>query len=222
LRRAARRCPRPRECCEPLIVLLDYGAGNLASVHKALRHCGAEVTVTSDPKGLGDASGAILPGVGAFGEAMARLESAGLVQPLRDYIAQDRPFLGICLGLQLLFESSEESPGVEGVGVFPGRVARLPENPGLKIPHMGWNQLRRRRECWALAGLAEGAYAYFVHSYVVAPADEQLIATTTEHGVEFVSSVTRGRLYACQFHPEKSQQVGLTILRNFVVLCGRS
>jgi len=196
-----------------MIALVDYGMGNLGSVNKALRRVGCEVTVTQDPGLLRDAAAIVLPGVGAFGDCMTNLTRLGLVGPLTEAIAAGKPFLGICLGLQVLFEESEEAPGVAGLGVFAGKVERFRHD--LKVPHIGWNQIVPRGErAPHLDGIADGSYVYFVHSYYVAPTDESIVATTTDYGYEFTSCVWRGNLFASQFHPEKSQSIGLRILEN--------
>jgi glutamine amidotransferase len=201
-----------------MIAIVDYGMGNLRSVEKALARTGAAVRVTSDPRSIGDARGVVLPGVGAFGACMENLASRGLVEPVRDAVASGKPFLGICLGLQLLFEESEEFGPIRGLGILPGRVVRFGGSPleGLKIPQMGWNRLRIRRAVGELAGIDEGAYVYFVHSYYVVPSEPDLIAATTDYGVEFTAAITWKNVFACQFHPEKSQGVGLRLLANFV------
>jgi glutamine amidotransferase len=201
-----------------MIAIVDYGMGNLRSVEKALARTGAAVRVTSDPRSIGDARGVVLPGVGAFGACMENLGSRGLVEPVRDAVASGKPFLGICLGLQLLFEESEEFGPIRGLGILPGRVVRFGGSPleGLKIPQMGWNRLRIRRAVGELAGIDEGAYVYFVHSYYVVPSEPDLIAATTDYGVEFTAAITWKNVFACQFHPEKSQGVGLRLLANFV------
>ncbi len=198
-----------------MIALVDYGMGNLGSVDKALRRVGCEVTVTSHPEVVRQARGVVLPGVGAFDDCMANLRKRELIEPIREAIAAGIPFLGICLGLQLLFERSEEGGKCPGLGVFPGEVVRFRHD--LKIPHIGWNQVRTTRPVPHLAGVPSDSFVYFVHSYHVVPQDPSLIATTTDYGYEFVSSVQQGSLFACQFHPEKSQDVGLRILSNF---CG--
>jgi imidazole glycerol-phosphate synthase subunit HisH len=202
-----------------VIAIVDYGMGNLRSVQKAFERMGVHARVTASPVEVLAADGVVLPGVGAFAQAMAHLTTAGLVAPLREVIARGTPFLGICLGLQLLFEESDEFGAGPGLGVFAGRVPRLfPAGPpaGVKIPHMGWNSLIARQASPVLAGVEEGAYVYFVHSYYVAPSDPSVVATETEYGGErFVSAVTRGNLFACQFHPEKSSAVGLRMLANF-------
>ncbi|MFW5868067.1 MAG: imidazole glycerol phosphate synthase subunit HisH [Armatimonadota bacterium] len=197
-----------------MIALLDYGMGNLGSVSNALRFIDCDFEITSDPQALGRADAAILPGVGAFGDCMENLRECGLVQPIRDYIASDRPFLGICLGLQLLFTEGEEMGTHEGLDVIKGRVIRFTHN--LKIPQIGWNQIDITQDCPQLRGIPDGSYVYFVHSYHVVPEDESVIATTTDYGYQFCSAIRRGNLFATQFHPEKSSDVGLQILRNFV------
>jgi glutamine amidotransferase len=200
-----------------VIAVVDYGMGNLRSVEKALERSGAPVRVTSDPEAILAADGVVLPGVGAFGACMQNLAARGLVDAVRKVLDRDRPFLGICLGLQLLFEESEEFGPVAGLGVLPGRVRRFsgPAFDRLKIPQIGWNRIRVRKAVPELEGIPDGTFVYFVHSYYVEPADPALVATTTEYGIEFASSVARGNLFACQFHPEKSQAVGLRILANF-------
>ncbi|HLY38639.1 MAG TPA: imidazole glycerol phosphate synthase subunit HisH [Candidatus Binatia bacterium] len=198
------------------IAIVDYGMGNLRSVAKAFERLGAAAEVTRDPERIASASGVVLPGVGAFGACMANLTSLGLVEPVKHSIAAGRPFLGICLGMQLLFDESEEFGPVAGLGVLRGRVVRFPPSQELKVPHMGWNAVRIARRPPALAGIDDGDYVYFVHSYYPVPADPSVVATTTGYGVEFASSVVRDNVFACQFHPEKSQRVGLHILENFV------
>lgn len=200
------------------VAVIDYGMGNVRSVEKALAHCGASVEVTSAAERIRAARHVVLPGVGAFGDAMDELRRRGLVEPIREAIAADKPFLGICLGLQVLFDSSEESPDVEGFGIVGGTVRRF--QTSLKVPHMGWNALSFRRPCPLFEGIAESPNVYFVHSYYVVPSDEEWIATTTDYDGEFVSSVWRGRCFATQFHPEKSQAIGLKMLENFL-RCGK-
>ena len=202
-----------------MIAIIDYGAGNLQSVRKALDFIGCEARVTDRPEDLETAEAAVLPGVGAFGDAMASLESRGLVDPVRAFIRQGKPFLGICLGLQLLFDSSEESPGVKGLSVLPGKILRIPDGEGLKVPHIGWNSLSFPNGRGRLfAGLSQEPYVYFVHSYYLKAEDPQIVAATTEYGVTIHASVERGNLFACQFHPEKSGAEGLQILQNFAAL----
>lgn len=197
-----------------MTAIIDYGAGNLQSVEKALRHIGCDCTVTCDPAVLMAAEAAVLPGVGAFGEAMAGLKSRGLDSAIRGYVSTGRPFLGICLGLQVLFESSEESPGVSGLGLLPGKILRLPDGKGLKIPHIGWNSLSLPRPGWLLNGLPEEPYVYFVHSYYL-QTEPGLVSATAEYGAVIHAAVESGNIAACQFHPEKSGGTGLKILRNF-------
>ena len=202
-----------------MIAIIDYGAGNLQSVRKALDFIGCETLVTDRPEDLETAEAAVLPGVGAFGDAMASLESRGLVEPVRAFIRQGKPFLGICLGLQLLFDSSEESPGVKGLSVLPGKILRIPDGEGLKVPHIGWNSLLFPNGRGRLfAGLSQEPYVYFVHSYYLKAEDPQIVAATTEYGVSIHAAVEKGNLFACQFHPEKSGAEGLQILRNFAAL----
>jgi len=198
------------------IAIVDYGMGNLRSVAKAFERLGAAAEVTRDPERIASAPGVVLPGVGAFGACMANLTSLGLVQPVKQAIGAWRPFLGICLGMQLLFDESEEFGPVAGLGILRGRVVRFPPSHDLKVPHMGWNAVRIARRAPALAGIDDGEYVYFVHSYYPVPADPAVVATTTGYGIEFASSVVRDNVFACQFHPEKSQRVGLRILENFI------
>ncbi len=203
-----------------MIAIIDYDAGNIKSVEKALLFLGQKVAVTRDPEEILGADGVILPGVGAFGDAMEKLKMYGLVPVIRRCVREDKPFLGICLGLQLLFESSEESPGVEGLGVLKGKVLRIPEKQDLKIPHIGWNDLKFPRPGRLFQGVPEGSYVYFVHSYYLQAAEESVVTATTDYGVRVHASVERGRLFACQFHPEKSSDVGLRILKNFITIAG--
>jgi glutamine amidotransferase len=198
------------------LAVVDYGMGNLRSVQKAFERLGWPADVTSDAQAIGRAPGVVLPGVGAFGACMRNLEEYRLVDVVRRVLDEARPFLGICLGMQLLFEDSDEFGRVPGLGVLPGRVRRFPAAPDRKVPHMGWNQLEIRRAHPGLEGIGEGAYVYFVHSYFVEADDERDVVTTTPYGVDFVSCVARDHLLASQFHPEKSQQVGLRLLDNFV------
>ncbi len=200
-----------------MIAIVDYGMGNLRSVEKALEYIGAAARVTRDPAEISRASRIILPGVGAFGAAMANLDRFGLTQPVREAAASGRPFLGICLGMQLLMDSSEEQGNHAGLGVIPGKVVRFPQptGQGLKIPHMGWNSITIRRQTPLLDGITDGAMVYFVHSYFVQPPDEAA-AAMSNHGVDFCSVIASGSVYATQFHPEKSGAVGLQMLKNFV------
>jgi glutamine amidotransferase len=192
--------------------------GNLRSVEKALTRVGADVRIVSDRRTVLTADALVLPGVGAFGDCMKNLEKVGLIAAIREFVETKRPFLGICLGFQALFESSEEAPGVDGLALFPGTVPRFTAN-GLKVPHMGWNRLQiQRRDCPLLKDVTDGSYVYFVHSYYCAPSDKSLACGTTEYGVEFCSMLWSGNVFATQFHPEKSQAVGLRMLENFVNL----
>ena len=194
--------------------------GNLRSVEKALARVDGNVRIVSDPKSMLAADAVVLPGVGAFGDCMKNLEQAGLVRPIREFIASKRPFLGICLGFQALFESSEEAPGMKGLAVFPGTVPRFVAN-GLKVPHMGWNELRiARADCPLLKGVKDRSYVYFVHSYYCAPSDNAVVCGQTEYGIEFCSMLWSENVFATQFHPEKSQEIGLRMLANFVGLVG--
>jgi len=202
------------------IAVIDYGMGNLRSVQKALQLVGAKARITSRPEDLKKADKLVFPGVGAFGEAMAELDKLGLTMPIRDAIASGKYFLGLCLGLQLLFEKSEEAPGVKGLAVLKGQVKRFKfKDAALKVPHMGWNTLNyRRRNEPILKGIPSNSYVYFVHSYYVKPKDAGAALTTTEYGIEFVSGVRKDNVCGFQFHPEKSQDLGLKILKNFVRL----
>lgn len=201
-----------------MIAMIDYDAGNIKSVEKALQKLGAEVVITKDAKTILQADKVILPGVGAFGDAMANLKKYGLVEVIQEVVAKGTPFLGICLGLQLLFERSDETPGVEGLGILKGEVLRIPECGDLKIPHMGWNSLHLQNSGRLFRGLPEQSYVYFVHSYYLKAEEEGIVKATTEYGVTIHASVEKDNVFACQFHPEKSSDVGLQILRNFVEL----
>jgi imidazole glycerol-phosphate synthase subunit HisH len=206
-----------------MIAVVDYGVGNLRSVSKALEHVGGEVRVTSSAADIAAADAVVLPGVGAFAHCMDNLRGAGLEGPVRAAAASGRPFFGICVGMQILFEESDEFGRVEGLGILPGRVRRFgPKDASLKVPHMGWNELAIRSPAPHLEGIATGARVYFVHSYYVETPDASIVATTTTYDVEFVSSAWRGNIFATQFHPEKSQATGLAILSNFVRLVAAS
>jgi glutamine amidotransferase len=197
------------------IAIVDYGMGNLRSVQKAFERFDQPALITPDPNQLAEAEKLVLPGVGAFRDAIARLRESGLAEPICQHIKAGKPFLGICLGLQLLFTKSYEDGEFAGLDLFPGDVVRFPPTPELKVPHMGWNQLHIRRAAPHLAGVPDGAEVYFVHSYYVAPRDPSLIATETDYPTPFTSSIWHANVFATQFHPEKSQHVGLTMLRNF-------
>ena len=201
-----------------MIAIIDYGMGNLRSVQKAFEKVGHQAMVTSDPAEVAAAAKVVLPGVGAFEDAIAELRRLNLVKPVRETIDSGKPFLGICLGLQLLFDVSYENGRHEGLGVLPGEVVRFDLPKGYTVPHMGWNQLAIRRPAPVLEGIAEGTYVYFVHSYYVVPKDSQVIATETDYGGPFCSMIWRDNLLATQFHPEKSQSEGLRILKNFAEL----
>jgi glutamine amidotransferase len=203
-----------------VIALVDYGSGNLRSVFKALRYVGAEVRVVQRPEELRDARAAVLPGVGAFDDCMHALQRQELLEALRQFIRAGQPFLGICVGYQALFERSEEfNSCAAGLGLFRGRVVRFREQPGLKIPQMGWNQIEiLRPECPLYRGIPSGCYVYFVHSFFPRPESEEIVATRTVYGEPFASSIWADNVFATQFHPEKSQRVGLRLLRNFVEL----
>ncbi len=209
--------PRPKERCKAMIAIVDYGMGNLRSVHKGFERMGIPAGVTHDAADIRNAEGLVVPGVGAFKKAMENLEQLGLIRPIIDFIRKGKPFLGICLGYQLLFEESNEFGNQPGLGIFKGRVVRFPFLPGnpLKVPHMGWNALTIRKRVPALEGIPEGAHFYFVHSYYPVPENPEIVATATDYGGEFASSIAAGNLFACQFHPEKSQAMGLKILENF-------
>lgn len=201
-----------------MIGIIDYDAGNLRSVSKALEALGETPVITRDRELLLKADKVILPGVGSFGDAMEKLNQYGLTEVIQEIAASGKPFLGICLGLQLLFESSEESPGVKGLGLLKGQILRIPDAPGLKIPHMGWNSLDITEGARLFNGIENGAYVYFVHSYYCKAEDESIVAASAEYGVHIHASVEKGNLFACQFHPEKSSKYGLKILENFAKL----
>lgn len=201
-----------------MITIVDYGMGNLRSVSKALEHLGAEVRVSSDPKDLEKTDKLVLPGVGAFGDAIRELEARSLFEPIKKHIQDKKLFLGICLGLQLLFEESEESPGVKGLGVFKGKVQRF-RSAGVKIPHMGWNNLKIKSKNRFLNGLQDNSFVYFVHTFYAVPQDPELTLCSTLYGEEeFPAIVGTETAFATQFHPEKSQAAGLQLLRNFIAL----
>lgn len=201
-----------------MIAIIDYDAGNLKSVEKALLSLGEEVIVSRDSEEILKADKVILPGVGAFGDAMEKLNRFGLVGTIHKVVENKTPFLGICLGLQLLFEESDEAPGVKGLSILQGKILRIPPAQGLKIPHMGWNSLKISENARLFKGIADGAYVYFVHSYYLKADEESIVAASTEYGTHIHASVESENVFACQFHPEKSSEVGLKILKNFADL----
>ena len=201
-----------------MIAIIDYDAGNIRSVENALIALGEEVVITRDPEILLQVEKVILPGVGAFGDAMEKLDAYGLVDVIHQIVEKKIPFLGICLGLQLLFESSDETPGVEGLGILKGKIVAIPHDKGLKIPHIGWNSLSFPNEGRLFRGLSENAYVYFVHSYYLQAEEEKIVKATTEYGVTIHASVEKDNVFACQFHPEKSSAVGRKILQNFLAI----
>ena len=201
-----------------MIAIIDYDAGNIRSVEKAVEALGGDAVLTNDAAVIRQADHVILPGVGSFGSAMENLYRFDLVDVIRETAEEGKPFLGICLGLQLLFERSEESPGAEGLGILKGEVLRIPEGEGRKIPHMGWNSLHLQNDGRLFAGVQEGAYVYFVHSYYLRAADPSIVRATAEYGVTIHASVEQGNVMAAQFHPEKSSSVGRQILQNFLAL----
>ena len=201
-----------------MIGIIDYDAGNIKSVEKALIYLGEEPVVSRDPEILKKADKVILPGVGSFGESMANLHRFGLVSVIQDMIKEGKPFLGICLGLQLLFESSEESPGVDGLGLLRGKIKKIPPAQGLKIPHMGWNSLELQNNGRLFRGIPQDAYVYFVHSYYLEAEEPEIVKAVTRYGTCIHASVEKGNVFACQFHPEKSSRMGLKILENFAKL----
>ena len=201
-----------------MTAIIDYDAGNIKSVENALRFLGHDVVVTADPEVILQADHVILPGVGAFGDAMQRLRGRGLEDTIREVVDRGTPFLGICLGLQLLFEESEESPGVRGLALLPGRIRRIPDGEGRKVPQIGWNDISFPGESRLLKGLPQGSFVYFVHSFYLEAGDRSDVAATTEYGVSIDAAVEHGNLFACQFHPEKSERVGMQILENFLAV----
>lgn len=201
-----------------MIAIVDYDAGNIKSVEKALQFLGQEPVVTRDKETLLQAEKVIVPGVGAFGDAMGKMHQYGLVEVLREIAAKGTPLLGICLGLQLFFESSEETPGVEGLGLLPGKIVRIPDKEGFKIPHMGWNSIQINPASRLLKDIEEGAYVYFVHSYYLQAENEADVAATTDYVVNIHAAAEHENIFATQFHPEKSGEIGLQILKNFIEL----
>lgn len=201
-----------------MVAIIDYDAGNIKSVEKALHYLGEEAVITRDRDTILGADRVILPGVGAFGDAMEKLRTYELDKVIQKVVAQNTPFLGICLGLQLLFESSEESESVEGLGILKGKVVRLPEESDMKIPHIGWNSLKYPNPGRLFTGIAEDSYVYFVHSYYLQAKDPSIVTATTEYGTLIHASVEQGNVFACQYHPEKSSEVGMQILKNFLTI----
>lgn len=201
-----------------MIAIIDYDAGNIRSVEKAMAKLGQEVWITRDRERIMNADKVILPGVGSFGDAMAHLREYNLVEVIKDVVAEKKPFLGICLGLQLLYESSEETPGVEGLGILKGKILKIPEQKDLKIPHMGWNSLHLQNDGRLFRGIEQNPYVYFVHSYYLKAGEEKTVKATTEYSVNIHASVEKDNVFACQFHPEKSGDLGLQILKNFAEL----
>lgn len=199
-----------------MIAIIDYDAGNLKSVEKAIQLLGKDVVVTREPDKILSASGVILPGVGSFGDAMEKLHNFNLIPVIQEVVKRQIPFLGICLGLQLLFEKSDESPGVRGLGILPGEIKRIPDYGELKIPHIGWNSLEFPNMGRLYEGIAQDSYVYFVHSYYLEAKEPDIVVATTEYGTKIHASVEKGNIFACQFHPEKSSSVGLKILENFL------
>ena len=199
-----------------MTAIIDYDAGNIKSVEKAFLSMGEEAVITRDREVILGADRVILPGVGSFGDAMEKLHAYGLVEVIHEVVRRGKPFLGICLGLQLLFERSDESDGVPGLGLLPGEILKIPDTPGLKIPHIGWNSLRFPNRGRLFEGIQEDAYVYFVHSYYLKAADEGIVTATTEYGTLIHASVEKDNIFACKFHPEKSSEVGLQILKNFI------
>ena len=199
-----------------MVAIIDYDAGNIKSVQKAIEYLGEEVIITRDAEVILSASRVILPGVGAFGDAMEKLHKYNLVDVIREVVKREIPFLGICLGLQLLFETSDETPGVQGLGILKGKIKRIPDHGELKIPHIGWNSLSFPNKGRLYEGICEESYVYFVHSYYLDAEDKGIVVATTEYGTTIHASVEQGNVFACQFHPEKSSSVGLKILDNFL------
>ena len=200
-----------------MIAIIDYDAGNLKSVEKALQYLGEDVKITSDANEILGADKIILPGVGAFGDAMEKLNTRGLSEVIREAVKRKIPLLGICLGLQLLFEASEESPGVDGLSVLKGKIVRIPDKEGFKVPHIGWNSLKINPESKLFAGIPEDSYVYFVHSYYLA-AEEPIVAATTDYVVDIHAAVEKEHVFACQFHPEKRGDIGLKLLKKFATM----
>ena len=198
-----------------MIAIIDYDAGNIKSVEKSLNYLGEEAIITRDHDEIVNSDKVILPGVGAFADAMEKIRHYGLEETIHEVVEKNIPFLGICLGLQLMFESSDEGPGVKGLGLLPGKILRIPKSGDLKIPHMGWNNIKVKEDSRLFKGLPENPYVYFVHSYYLKAQDEQIVVASTEYSTHIHASVESGNVFACQFHPEKSSDIGLQILKNF-------
>jgi glutamine amidotransferase len=198
------------------IVIIDYGMGNLRSVQKAFERSGVPAKISSVPEEILNADKLVLPGVGAFPACMSNLEKLGLAEPIRESVRRGKPFLGICMGMQVLFDEGEEFGLHKGLGIIPGRVIKFKLAKKYKIPHMGWNRIRKKKKIPLLAEIEENSYFYFVHSYHVVPEDPSVIATVTDYGKDFVSSIAKDNIFACQFHPEKSQALGLKLIKAFV------
>lgn len=201
-----------------MIAIIDYDAGNIKSVEKAFQSLGQDIVVTRDKDVILNAEGVVLPGVGAFGDAMQKLHDYDLVDTIHKVVEKNTPFLGICLGLQLMFESSEETPGVEGLKLLEGKIVRIPEGEGIKIPHIGWNSLGYPNQGRLYKDIPEDSFVYFVHSYYLQAKEPEIVKATTEYGVNIHASVEKGNIFACQFHPEKSSAVGMKILENFIAV----
>ncbi len=201
-----------------MIAIIDYDAGNIKSVEKAIQHFGQEAVITRDHDVILNADKVILPGVGAFGDAMEKIRKYGLFDVIHKVIDKGTPFLGICLGLQLLFENSEETPGVTGLGILKGKICRIPDQEGLKVPQIGWNSLAYPNKGRLFEGIKENSYVYFVHSYYLKAADPSIVTATCDYSTLIHASVESGNVFACQFHPEKSSEVGLQIIQNFIAL----
>ena len=199
-----------------MIAIIDYDAGNIKSVEKALNYLGEEAIITRDHDEIVNSDKVILPGVGAFADAMEKIRHYGLEDTIHEVVEKNIPFLGICLGLQLMFESSDEGPGVKGLGLLPGKILRIPKSGDLKIPHMGWNSIEIKPQAKLFKDIPNQSYVYFVHSYYLEAADPSIVTATTEYGTLIHASVEKGNIFACQFHPEKSSRVGMKILQNFI------
>ena len=199
-----------------MVAIIAYDAGNIKSVEKAIQFLGEEAIITRNPDEILSASSVILPGVGAFGDAMEKLHNYGLIPVIHEVVKREIPFLGICLGLQLLFEKSEETPGIEGLGILKGEIKRIPDKEDLKIPHIGWNSLKYPNQGRLYEGIVEDSYVYFVHSYYLKAEEPEIVVASTDYGTNIHASVEKGNVFACQFHPEKSSSVGLKILENFL------